>query len=160
LEGEKLLAGPGVPELDRPIGAGGGQRLAIGAEADPGDGEDLTFQGEDLLPPLHLPDLQLCAAGGGEALAVGAEADTAGRAGVPLELVERVKLLAGPGLPELVRAGAGGGGARAVGGEAAAPGRAGVVLEGGHLLPRPDVPELLRLVAAGGGEACAVGAEA
>src|SRR5262249_44239881 len=74
--GTNFLAPLPIPDLHRLVGAGGGEALAIGAEADAEDLSGVAGEGEDFLPALGVPHLHRpVRAGGGQACAVGAEAD-------------------------------------------------------------------------------------
>src|SRR5262249_12883247 len=74
LERVDLLPGPRVPYLYRRIVGGGGQALAVGADA---HAPPRSFEGEDFPPGLRVPHLHLSlpqSSAAGQARAVGAEA--------------------------------------------------------------------------------------
>ena len=74
LERERLLAGAGVPDLDRLIVAGGGDAAAVGAERHASDEAGVSLEREHLLAGAGVPDLDRpIVAGRGDAAAVGAE---------------------------------------------------------------------------------------
>ena len=74
LERERLLAGAGVPDLDRLIVAGRGDAASVGAERHAIDGAGVSLERERLLAGAGVPDLdRLIAAGRGDASTVGAE---------------------------------------------------------------------------------------
>ena len=57
LEGEDLLAGRRVPDPHRPIAAGGGEALAVGAEGHAVTAAGVPLEGEGLLAGRRVPDL-------------------------------------------------------------------------------------------------------
>src|SRR5204863_2796400 len=76
-----------APEAHRPVAAGGGEHLAVGAEGDAVDRGDVAGERRaELAVARHIPEAHhLVDAGGGERLAVGAEGDAVHLAAVPGE---------------------------------------------------------------------------
>ena len=82
-EREQLPPGLGVPELHRPVAAGRGQPVPVGAERHGADGRGVTLDRELLPPGRGVPEPQRAiAVSGGQATAVGCEgqADRTARA--------------------------------------------------------------------------------
>src|SRR5437763_853096 len=76
-EGEEVLTRARVPELRCPVGAAGGQALAVGIEAHAGHLACVPLEGEQFLTRARVPQLgSAVPAAGGQALAVGAETGT------------------------------------------------------------------------------------
>src|SRR5262249_30443008 len=85
VEGDVLLLGGHVPQLDRPVVTAGGQRLAVGAERHGIDRVRVPLEGGALLLGGPVPQLDgRGGTGGGDGLAVGAERHGIDNARVPL----------------------------------------------------------------------------
>ena len=93
-ESEEFLAGLGIPDLDRAIGAGGGETLAIRREIDIRNGSLMAPQNGDSLARDQVPNANRhVVAGGGESGAAGGDGYGVDLLGVAAEGGNRFALL-------------------------------------------------------------------
>src|SRR5262249_503853 len=97
LEGERFLAGGGVPHLQVP--AGTGETLAVGAPTHaPDNAPGVSLEGGNLLTGGHVPDVHRQADAAGEACTIRTPGDALDGRGVPLG---GEGFLPGRGIPHL-----------------------------------------------------------